>query len=451
MSQTPTRQINMSEGPIARQMLRFSLPLILGDFLQLVYNTTDMLIVGNFVGKEALAAVGSTAVIINVFLGLFVGISLGATVLISRCYGAQDRDKLNIAVRTTLWLTFAVGLFITITGTLTTPLMLRLMGTTEDVLGDATTYLRIYFMGSLAQVLYNMCAGILRAVGDSRRPMYCLALSTTINIVLDLYFIRSLGLGVAGAALATIIAQFLCIIILMSFIYRIPDFQPRSLRKPCFDRPSLTIIFRTGFPFAVQRCVVALSNTFVMSYVYRFGSSAMAAWSIYGKVDQIILMSTQSLSTAITTFVSQNLGARKPERVHRGVVTGVSINLLIWAVCAVLFIGFNRQITSLFNRDPEVIAYAAQVFVIMIIPNFVTCIAHGIFGALRGQGHSGPPMWITISSLVFIRQIYLHFLWPYFQSYSFVVSCYPFCWLFMTFGAIVYSAWLKKRDPDFVI
>ena len=451
MAQTRSLQINMSEGPIARQMLRFSLPLILGDFLQLIYNTTDMLIVGNFVGKQALAAVGSTATIINVFIGFFAGISLGATVLISRCYGAADRDRLKVAVRTTLWLTTAVGLLITCVGYTVTPLMLRIMGTTDDVISDATTYLKIYFLGSLAQVMYNMCAGILRAVGDSRRPMYILALSTATNIVLDLYFIRSLGMGVAGAALATIIAQFMCIIFLMRFIYTVPDFQPFSMGLPSLDSSSLRVIFRSGLPFAIQRAVVSMSNTLVLSYIYRFGSSAMAAWSIYSKVDQILILTMQSIATAITTFVSQNIGAGKPERVHKGLLTGMALSLGIWAVCSSVFILLRVQITSLFNRDSEVIAYASVIFVFMMVPNFVCNVAHSIFGALRGQGHSQGPMWITIMSLVVIRQIYLHVFWPYFQSFRFVISAYPVVWSFMMVGGIVYALILKKKDSDFVI
>ena len=441
----------MSEGPIARQLVLFALPLIGGDLLQLLYNTADMLIVGRFIGKEALAAVGSTGTTINVFLGFFTGLSLGATVLISRSYGAKDRQALNLAVRTTVWITLVLGAVLTILGTLATPFMLRLLKTTPDVLEDATAYLQIYFLGTLSQVFYNMFAGILRAVGDSRRPMFILALSTVLNISLDLLFIAELGMGVRGAALATIIAQIICAFILLRMIYGIPDFQPLSLRRPCFDGRSIRIITRVGLPFAVQKAGIAFSNTIVLSFINYFGSSAMAGWSVYNKIDQITVLTTQSVSSAITTFDSQNLGAGKPERVHKGNMTGIVINIFLWLICLGIFLPFRYRIVGFFNDDPEVIRYGAMICVPMVSLHLVNMVCHAFFGMLRGQRHETAPTVISLLTMVVLRQIYLHIGWHFTREFMFVVLGFPLAWLMSLLMTLGYTAWAKKKDPQLII
>ena len=446
-----SKQINMSEGPIARQLVLFSLPLLGGDLLQLLYNTADMLIVGRFVGKEALAAVGSTGTTINVFIAFFSGVSLGATVLISRAYGAKDRDDLQKAVRTTVWLSLVSGILITLLAVMLTPAMLRLLKTTDDVLQDATDYLRIYFMGTLAQVFYNIFAGILRAVGDSRRPMYVLGLSTVLNIGFDLLLITQFGMGVRGAALATVAAQLICALILMRLLYTIPEFHPLSLRKPCFDVRSLRIIARVGLPFAIQKAGIAFSNTIVLSFINYFGSSAMAGWSIYGKIDQITILATQSISSAITTFDSQNLGAGKPERVHRGNMTGIWLNVAVWSVMMACVLPFRRGIISLFNTDARVIYYGAKICIPMMTLHIINTVSHAYFGMLRGQGHGTAPTVISLFSLVVVHQIYLQVGWNFTKSFDFVIMGFPLAWVFSLGLTLGYIAIVKRRDKKLII
>ena len=444
-------QINMSQGPIVKQMVLFSLPLILGDVLQLLYNTTDMLIVGNFIGKAALAAVGSTAQVINIFIGFFTGLSLGATVLISRNYGADDRKKLNIAVRTTVWLTIEMGVIITVLGFLLTPLLLKLLGTTDDVIVDAANYLKIYFLGTLSQVLYNMFAGILRAVGDSKRPMYVLLFSCFLNVGLDLLFIVTFDLGVSGAAIATIISQIICALILLKFIYNIPEFRPISFRKPCFDKPSLTVIFKVGVPYGIQKAVISLSNTIILSFINYFGSGAMAGWTVYGKLDQVIVLTSQSISTAITTFDSQNLGAGKPERVHKGNMAGLLLNIVIWLIFLVIMLPGKYTIIGWFNKDPDVLYYGGIIANYMIPFHFLNSIAHAYYGMLRGQGHENAPTVISLAFMVVLRQIYLHIIWMFTHDFNFVMLAFPIAWILSVIGVLVYISIIKKKDKWLII
>ena len=305
----PKRNIDMTQGNIATQIMLFAVPLLIGDILQQLYNTCDSMIVGNFLGKQALASVGSTGTVVNILVGLFIGISTGATVIISRRFGAKDKEGLIVAVRTTVWLTFIMGILFTVVGIAMTPYVLRIMNTPPDVMEMAIEYLRVYFGGVSGLIMYNMCSGILRAVGDSKRPLYILLFSSVLNIVLDLLFIIPLDMGVAGAAHATNISQFLSAGILLYMLTRTEDFMPLELQRFTMDKKVLGVIFGVGLPFGLQRSITAFSNTVVISYINKFGSGATAGWSAQNKIDHIVFKTLQSMAAAITTFVSQYVGA----------------------------------------------------------------------------------------------------------------------------------------------
>ena len=435
----------MTEGNIARQLIAFAIPLFLGDLLQQGYNVADSMIVGNLVSKQALAAVSATTNIVNILVGFFSGISVGATVVVSKNFGAKDRNKLNVAVRTIIWLTLAIGAAFTVIGILGTPMMLGVLDTPEDVLPDATVYLKIYFAGVLGQLLYNMCGGILRAVGDSKRPLYILAFSSVTNIGLDLVFIQFFHLGVSGAALATIISQFASALILFRFLYTIEDFKPLSFRTPVFDKETLRQIAIVGVPIGIRKSVISLSNTVVVSYINKFGSGAMAAWGIQNRVDSLISLTIQSTSTAITTFVAQNVGAGKKERIRKGSKLTFIITFAMCSAYIALFVLARVPIIKLFNQDPDVIFYGELVFTTMIPMQFINSITHTCCGILQGYGESKGPMYIMLGSYVVLRQLYLNILWPYFQSFTFVMLAFPFTWAVCCVATAIYSARKIKK------
>lgn len=445
MAAVGKRQIDMTEGNIAKQLIAFAIPLFLGDLLQQGYNVADSMIVGNLVSKQALAAVSATTNIVNILVGFFSGISVGATVVVSKNFGAKNRDKLNVAVRTIIWLTLAIGVAFTVIGIAGTPMMLGVLDTPDDVLPDASVYLKIYFAGVLGQLLYNMCGGILRAVGDSKRPLYILAFSSVTNIILDLVFIKAFHMGVAGAALATIIAQFVSALILFRFLYTIEDFKPLSFRKPVFDKDTLRQIAVVGVPIGIRKSVISLSNTVVVSYINKFGSGAMAAWGIQNRVDSLISLTIQSTSTAITTFVAQNVGAGKRDRIRKGSKLTFIITFAMCSAYIALFVLARVPIIKLFNQEPDVIYYGELVFTTMIPMQFINSITHTCCGILQGYGESKGPMYIMLTSYVLLRQLYLNILWPYFQSFRFVMLAFPVTWAVCCIATAIYSTRKIKK------
>ena len=316
------KAVLMTEGPIWRCLLLFALPLMAGNLFQQLYNTVDSIVVGNFVGKEALAAVGSTDSVINTFIGFFSGMSTGAGVIISQYYGGKKEEKVSIAVQTTIALTLCMSILCTVLALLLVPSLLRLMGTPDDVFPEAATYLRIYFIGVTGLLFYNMGAGILRAVGDSRRPLYFLIFCAVLNTLLDLLFVAVLRFGIAGAAWATILSQGISALLTLFVLTREKACYRIIWSKVRLDPNMTKKIFFLGLPAAIQMAVTSFSNVFVQAYINRFGSAAMAGWSSYGKIDKFCVLPIQSLSLGVTTFVGQNLGARKIDRVRQSTKVG---------------------------------------------------------------------------------------------------------------------------------
>ena len=445
MASLSRRHLDMTEGNILRLLITFAIPLFVGDLLQQGYNVVDSMIVGNLVSKQALAAVSATTNIVNVLVGFFSGISVGATVVVSRNFGAKDFRKLNIAVRTIIWITIVIGVSFTVIGLLGTPMMLRLLKTPDDVLPDASTYLRIYFAGVLGLFLYNMCGGILRAIGDSRRPMMILGLCSVLNIGLDLVFIKFFGMGVEGAAYATIIAQFISAGILFRFLFDVEAFKPLDFRKPVFDGETIKQIAKVGVPIGIRKSVISFSNTVVVSFINRFGSGAMAAWGIQNRVDSLISLTIQSMSTAVTTFVAQNVGAGKRERIRKGSWISLAMTFGLCSFYIALFVIFRVPIIKLFNQEPDVIEYGCLIFTTMIPPQFINSITHTCCGILQGYGESKGPMYIMLFCFVLLRQLYLHLLWPYFQSFRFVMMAFPVAWLCCCVMTVIYTVRKIKK------
>ena len=427
---------NMTQGSIVMQLVAFSLPLMLGNVFQMLYNTVDSIVVGNFVGTEALAAVGSTTMIVNIMVFFFNGFSTGATVVIARRFGAGKHEELHTAIQTT------------VVGLLSTDVMLRIIATPEDVMDAAATYLRIYMAGFSGLVIYNMCSGILRAVGDTTRPLYFLILTSLLNIGLDLFFVLGLNRGIDGVSYATIISQFISAGLTLLLLTTTRDIYRMDWKDLRMDTGILREIISVGLPAGIQSIVTSVSNVFVQSYINAFQSQCMAGWAAYNKLDQFIMLPMQSLAVAATTFVSQNIGAGKEHRANKGTVLSVVLCLGITAVIVVLVMLFAAPAVSLFTPDPAVIDYG----VLFIRTNFVfllfNCVNHVLAGALRGRGDSTAPMAIMLLSFVAIRQIYLFFMTHYIASTPALVAFgYPVGWMSCCFIEVAYYfiRWGKKK------
>jgi putative MATE family efflux protein len=443
------KNIDMTQGVIWKQLVAFAVPLLFGFIFQQLYNTVDSVVVGNFVGKEALAAVGSTGNIINTLIGFFSGLATGASVVIARLFGARDDAGVSKAVHTTVLLTLVLAVLFTVLGVSMVPTMLRFMKTPADVFSDAKTYLTIYFAGVSGLMLYNVGAGILRAVGDSRRPLYFLVFSAIVNTVLDLVFVLAFGLGVAGVAYATIISQFLSAVLVTLTLMRSSGAYRLNLRALRFSPPMLKSIIRIGLPAAIQSALTSFSNVFVQSYINSFGSACMAGWSAYGKLDQLALLPMQSISMASTTFVGQTLGALDMRRAKRGVRIAILMSTLSTALLMLPLMLYARPLLGFFNRDPGVLEFG-RLFVVWISPFYVfACVNDILAGALRGAGESKAPMFIMLTCFVVIRQIYLYFVSRAAQTVLPIALGYPLGWILCALLQFAYyklSGWEKRQE-----
>ena len=421
---------DMTTGSIIRQIVLFSLPLMLGNIFQMMYNTVDSIVVGNFVGKEALAAVGSTTMIVNMLVFFFNGFSVGAGVVIAQHFGARDMERLHAAVETTVAVTFVMCVLFTLIGVAGVKPMLRLMSTPEDVFDDAAEYLTIYFWGFSGLLIYNIGSGILRAVGDTTRPLLFLILTSLLNIVLDLAFVIGLKAGIAGVAYATIIAQLVSAVLTLRLLTHTNEIYKLTWKDLRIELPVLRRIFAVGLPAGIQSVITAFSNVFVQSYVNHFGSSCMAGWSCYNKLDQFIMLPMQSMAMAATTFVSQNIGAKQYDRASRGTRDTILLAVAVTMVIAVLLVVFAAPAVGLFTPDESVIRYGVLFLQTNTFFLIFNCVNHTLAGALRGRGDSRGPMVIMLLSFVVIRQIYLFVVTRFIANTPRLVGFgYPVGWM----------------------
>lgn len=436
---------DMTQGSIVKQAILFSLPLMLGNVFQMLYNTVDSIVVGNYVGTQALAAVGSTTLLVNMLVFFFNGFSIGAGVVISRNFGARDMKKLHAAIQTTMAATFVLCAIFTVGGVLAVKPALRMMSTPEDVFGEATTYLQIYIGGISGLLIYNMGSGILRAVGDTTRPLYFLILTSVLNILLDLLFVIVFHWGIAGVALATILSQFISAGLTLLLLTRTRDIYRMTWNDLKMDFELLGQIISVGLPTAIQTTITGFSNIFVQSYINSFGSACMAGWSSYNKLDSFIFLPVLSLSAAATTFVSQNMGAGQKERANRGTLTILGLMLSVTVPVSLMLFVLAEPAVKLFTNDPEVVAFGAMFLHVNVLMMLFNGISHTMAGSLRGYGDSRAPMVFLLLNFVGVRQAYLYIVTHYIAHSAMLVGFgYPVGWMSCAVMESVYF-FLKYR------
>lgn len=398
---------SMTEGSIGKKLVLFAIPVLLSNLFQQLYNTADSIVVGNFVGSTALAAVGSTSALISLLVGFFLGISTGASVLVSQFFGAKQHDELQRAEQTALALALVGGAVLTVAGITLSPFILRLMRTPEDVLPLSVIYLRVYFLGMIPAMVYNAGAAILRAVGDSKRPLYYLVISSIINISLNLFFVLVMKWGVAGVALGTTISQTVTAILVVRQLTKSDEVYCLNLKQIGFDKEMLKRIIKVGLPVGGQSVVIDLSNIIIQTYINMFGAAAMAGYAAWSKLGGFIYMPTKAFGLAMTTFTGQNIGAKNPDRVKKGmwICAGMSVSIAI-LLGAVIQI-FGVPLLSMFTREQEVIEFGMVVLRIMTSTYFLYALNEVLSGVLCGSGKSFPSMLIATLNMCALRVLWI--------------------------------------------
>ena len=439
----------MTQGSIPGLLIRFALPMAFGLLLQQLYNTVDTIVVGQFVSQQALAAVGTTGSICNMLVGFSAGLSIGSGVIISQAYGAHDEKKLHDAVHTSVSVTLILCALMTVIGILIVDPMLRFMNTPEDVFPEAHTYLVIYFAGISGLLIYNLGSAVLRAVGDSSRPLFILIAASISNIVSDLLFVIVFRMGVAGAAWATIFSQFVSGIMVLYLLTREKAAYGIRWKRLTIRREVLRRILSVGLPSGIQQGITSFSNIFVQSYTNYFGSAAMAGWASYNKLDAYINVPAQAISMGTSTFVAQNAGAKQYRRAKKGVRTSLIMSVSITAFLALLAVLLAKQSIALFSPEAEVIRYGVF-FVQLISPFYIfTCFTQTFAGSLRGIGEAKAPMYIMLFSFVLFRQAYLFTAKLLGNSLTAISLAYPVGWILCSLlQYLVYRRSPLGRPPE---
>lgn len=439
---------SMLEGSIVKALILFAIPLILGNLLQQMYNTVDSIIVGNYVGSNALAAVGSSTSLIYLLIAFSQGTATGAGVIISQFIGAKNSKGLHVAVHTSLAIAIILGLFLSIVGFVFSPQILKLMKTPDNVMVESVVYLKYFSIGLVFNVIYNMAAGILNAVGNSKRSLLYLAIASITNIVLDLLLIRGFNMGVEGAAIATDLSQVISSILAVYFLMRINEDYKVNLAKIKLHKEMAIKIIKIGLPTGIQNMVISLSNVLIQSSINVFGSKTMAGFGAYLKIDGFNILPVMSLSMAATTFTGQNYGAGKIQRVKRGMYISLIMGLVYTILTGFLLLTFDNSIMGLFTQDKDVIEVGIEAMKYFCPFYFLLSILHALAGTVRGTGKTIPPMVVLLFSLCVFRMIFIKWVIPYFNTIQSIYILYPVSWAIGTFLMVLYAwkgKWIEKK------
>ncbi len=437
------KSTTLTEGSIPKKIIRFAIPLFLGNLFQQMYNMADSLIVGNFLGDEALASVTSTGSLIFLLVGFFNGTAMGAGVVIGRYFGAKDYEKLKRAVHTDVAFGVIAGILMTIIGVCFTPVILQWMGTPADVFPKSVAYLRMYFCGSIASIMYNICMGILHAIGDSKHPLYYLIFSSCVNIVLDLVFCGAFRLDVEFAALATVISQFLSVVFCMYRLTRVKDVYQIQLKEIRIDPMMIKQIIKIGLPSGVQNSIISIANIVVQSNINAFGTAAMAGCGSYSKLEGFGFLPITCFTMALTTFVSQNLGAKEYERVKKGTVFGVGCTMFLAETMGILIFVLAPHVIGIFGGGPDAIAYGVLQAKTVTLFYFLLAFSHAAAAIMRGVGKSTVPMYVMLIAWCAIRITYITLVGTLFDNIQLIFMAYPITW---TISSAIFLVYLLKGN-----
>lgn len=438
-------EIDMCNGTLMDKLISFSLPLMLSGILQLLFNAVDIIVVGRFTGSQALAAVGSTTALINIFTNLFIGISLGANVLAARFYASGKEKEMSETVHTSITLALISGLVMALAGVLLARFALNLMGTPNDVIDQSVLYMRIYFLGMPFFMLYNYGAAILRAVGDTKRPLFFLVISGMTNAVLNLVLVIVFHMGVAGVAIGTIVSQLISSILVLRCLYTSNTSYRLYFSKLGIKTQYLKQIFQVGIPAGIQSTVINLSNALLQSSVNSFGSVAMAGYTAANNIFGFLYMSVNAVTQSCMSFTSQNYGVKKLKRMDR-----VLLDCMILSVGVTLILGcgayfFGPELLKIYTSDADVIRCGVEVLAFTTVPYFCCGIMDLLPGALRGMGHSGVPMILSIIGTVGTRIVWIFGLFPAHRSLSFLFISYPVSWILTILMQAVCFCFVRKH------
>ena len=440
---------DITQGNIWKNLIFFFFPIWFGSVFQQLYTTVDAVIVGRYVGTAALAALGGTSsLIVDLSVGFFIGVSSGASVVISHCFGAKDNDRLTYAVRTSMKMAVVFGAILMVLGFFISPIALDWMNTPAEVMRGATLYLRVYFMGVIPSLLYNMGSGILRAVGDAKRPLYYLICTTFVNIILDIVFVAILGKGIFGAALATVLSQVVSACLVLRTLLCTKESYKLVLRK-CEAHPEvLKKILKIGFPSGCQYALYTVSNIIIQTRINSLGTSIVAAWTAINKLEGMFWLTMGAFETTIMTFTGQNYGAGKMDRVRKGFKVGLIMSIALTAGICIPIVAYAWELVHIFTKDPEVIRLGVD-FIYFLIPAFCTYTGTELFGGIiKGKGNSWTPMLITGISAFVVRSIWSIVAPMFWPGMNTIMFSYPLSWTISTTLFIIYfvvSGQLKDK------
>lgn len=444
-----TQGVDTTQGVIWKQLLIYFFPILLGTFFQQLYNTADAVIVGQFVGKEALAAVGGTTnVIINFLVNLFVGLSSGTTVIVSQYYGAQKTKEVSQAVHTSVALAIVAGAVMMVIGLVVAPYALAAMSTPPEIMEYALIYIRIYFVGMIPSFLYNMGSGILRAVGDTKRPLYFLAVACMTNIVLDLLFVVVFKWGVAGVGIATMISQVVSAVLVILALLKPGTVYQITIKEIRFCKQLLKEIVRVGAPAGIQSDMYSISNILIQSSINSFGTNTIAAWTAFGKIDGFYWMIIGAFGISITTFSGQNFGAQQYDRIRKGVKVCMLLALGVTAIVSSLVCGFASPLLSLFTNDAEVLSKGIAITWSMAPFYFTYILIELLSGVIRGTGDSFIPLMITCGGICVLRLLWIFLVLPVYPQFETVIFSYPMTWVVTSLLFLIYymrGGWLRRQ------
>lgn len=429
----------ITEGVIWQQLLLFFFPILFGTFFQQLYNTADAMIVGKFVGKEALSAVGgTTGTLINLLVGFFVGMSSGAAVVVSQYYGAKQEGYVKKAVHTSFCLAIAGGVFLLFIGEVFSPAAIRAMGAPEEIMDYSVTYMRIYFLGIIPNLVYNMGAAILRAVGDSKRPLYFLIASCLVNIVLDLLFVVVFHMEVAGAALATILSQLISAVLVMITLMRTKEIYRFELSALHVDRLLLQKVIKIGLPAGLQSMMYSISNILIQANINGFGTNTIASWAVFGKIDGLFWMTMDAMGIAVTTFAGQNFGAGKFDRLKKGTYVGLFMSTIITAGLGACMLALGMPLISLFTNDAAVMKESMEMMR-FIIPFWFCYVCVNVYPCtLRGVGDAMIPMLIICVGTCIMRIVWIYAAGAVYPGLYTTLASYPISWTLTSLAFLVY-------------